>query len=122
MLLFLVLAVNSIIPPGLKFTELHTLPLAAHSYALLVAAMKSINDKILQANFFTCENFPTYGCCIVPIEEPLTGLCVCKSKDVKWVARQVENEDCMMQADEEHSRMQVLSIVTGTLAEDRTEQ
>ena len=46
----------------------------------------------------------------------------CKSKDVKWVARQVENEDCMMQADEEHSRMQVLSIVTGTLAEDRTEQ
>ena len=35
-----------------------------------------INDKILQANIFAGKNFPIYGCCIVPTEEPRTGLCV----------------------------------------------
>ena len=44
------------------------------NFCRCVAATKLIDDKILEANIFTGENFLICG--IIPIEEPLTGLCV----------------------------------------------
>ena len=39
---FTIFSNGSIIPPGFKFTELHTLTLAAHSYAFLFEIIHSI--------------------------------------------------------------------------------